>query len=127
MANQVLVVEDDVLVRRLIKRNLERHGYRVDTAENGIEAMECMKSVEYPVVITDLIMPDQDGIETIFMVGRESPKTKIIAITGGGRTGDPDYFLRVAETAGAFCTLAKPFKVTELIEKIREALGQQVA
>lgn len=119
---RVLVVDDDPDLRESLAQMLEREGYRVDTAADGREALATLREHRYRVVVTDLIMPDQDGIETIFAMGRQSPGTRVVAMTGGGQLEDPEYYLRLALRAGAFRALAKPFAGPDLVTAIRDAL-----
>ena len=109
----ILVIEDDMEVRVLIQSLLERQGHEVFLAEDGIQAMEAFASSTPDVVITDLLMPRQDGIETIKEIRDIDAEMKILAISGGG-TGSLETLLKQAKSAGATETLKKPFIPSDL-------------
>ena len=111
---KILVIDDDHLVRYALSKILSSNGYEVVTASDGRRGMVVLR-IEHPdVVITDIIMPEQEGIDTIIQIQRERPGVKIIAISGGGRIRNID-FLEMAQSLGADDVLAKPFEVDELL------------
>ncbi len=116
----VLVVDDDPGVRDVIRSMLEASGYSVLLAENGKEAMRLLKSERADLILTDLVMPEQEGIETIKALRREYPDLKVIAMSGafGG-----DY-LRIAAYLGAHATLAKPIQMETLLRLVEETLAR---
>lgn len=116
----VLVTDDNVAVRRVTREILEDSGYRVVEAANGQEAAEQLRLETIDLLVTDLIMPDQDGIETIIEVTREFPGLRILAMSGSSQ----DY-LEAATLLGAHATLRKPFKVEELRKVVAELLAAQ--
>ena len=118
---RILVVDDDPNIRQMLRSMLEREGYDVEVAANGLECMKFFRSAPAELVIADIIMPEQEGIETIRQLRAEYPECRIIAISGGGRIGPSDY-LSMAKLLGATHTLAKPFDRTQLILAVREAL-----
>lgn len=117
---KILVVDDDPGVRDVIRSMLESAGYRVLAAENGKEAMKILKAERVDLILTDLVMPEQEGIETIKTLRREYPDLKVIAMSGafGG-----DY-LRIASYLGAHGTLSKPIQMQALLKLIGETLGE---
>jgi DNA-binding response OmpR family regulator len=117
----ILIIEDDDLVREMLQRLLEREGYQVTTAIEGGEALRIFRHSSPALVITDLIMPGKEGIETILELRREQPEVKIIAISGGGRIG-PDGYLKLAGSIGASRTFSKPLDRHVLLAAIRELL-----
>jgi CheY-like chemotaxis protein len=117
----ILVIEDDDSVRGALSQTLERLGYAVASASNGREGLQRALEHTPDLVITDLIMPDTEGLETIIELRRRSPQVKIIAISGGGRLSNENY-LSVARKFGAHGTLAKPFSREELKAAISAAL-----
>ena len=118
---KVLVIDDDHLVRYTLSKILQRSGYDVITASDGRRGMLLLRE-EYPdVVITDIIMPEQEGIDTIIQIRRERPGIKIIAISGGGRIRNID-FLTMAHSLGADDVIRKPFEADELLARLA-ALG----
>jgi CheY-like chemotaxis protein len=123
---KILVIDDDHLVRYAISKILQRNGYDVVTAADGKRAMALLR-VELPdVVITDIIMPEQEGIETIEKLRHEYPQIKIIAISGGGRIRNVD-FLEMARSFGADDVIAKPFEAEELLRRLRRLTTTEAA
>lgn len=118
---RILIIDDDMAVRAVIKGALSDEGYEVLEAADGNEGLKCYQNSPTDLVITDLIMPEKEGIETIVELRREFPEVKIIAISGGTLYGSSDN-LRMAERLGARRTLTKPFKIPDLLEAVREVL-----
>lgn len=116
---KILLVDDDVRIRELFRMWLEREGYEVFEAENGREGVEIQLKNPADLLICDLLMPVQEGIETITRFKKDFPKTGIIAISGGGKIG-PDSYLAVAEHLGAWKVFAKPVDMASLVEAIKE-------
>ena len=114
-------MDDDVTFRKMLRKILEREGYETIEAEDGKEGMRLFRAAPADLVITDILMPEQEGIETIQELKRDFAGVKIIAISGGGRL-DPEEYLRAAEQFGAARTLSKPFDREELLGAIRELL-----
>lgn len=126
---KILVIEDDDQVRSLIKQMLEIEGYAVECASNGKEGIEKYTEKSADLIITDLIMPEPDGVETIIQLKKIAPDLNIIAISGGGKLGPGrvvarDY-LDIAKCFGAICILAKPFDREELLRTVKEVFTQQ--
>lgn len=117
----ILVADDDPSIRHLYKLILEREGHKVYLANDGVEALVQAKKHEIDVLITDIIMPRKEGIETIVEIREMNPEIKIIAISGGGRRGNQD-FLRMAEMVGANYSLAKPFEPHDLLKILKTCL-----
>ncbi|GAG15292.1 unnamed protein product, partial [marine sediment metagenome] len=118
---RILVIDDDDQIREMLRQMLEREGYEVVDAPDGKVGMRLFRKQPPELVITDLIMPEKEGIETITELRGEFPEVKIIAMTGGGRI-PPEVYLRVAKRLGAMRTFAKPIEREELLEAIRELL-----
>jgi DNA-binding NtrC family response regulator len=112
-------VDDEAGVRDVVRSMLESEGNAVSVAQNGREALIALKAEEFQVVITDLVMPEQEGIETIKIVRRDYPSIKVIAMSGafGG-----DY-LRIAGYLGAHGTLAKPLQMSSGLKVVADALA----
>lgn len=119
---RILLVDDNDQLRRLLARVLDRAGYRVIEARHGGEALAHQRREPADLVITDLIMPEKEGIETILELRQVNPQTRIIAMSGGGRVNATDY-LTLAAALGASRTMAKPFSEEELLTAVREALA----
>ncbi|MAM34228.1 MAG: response regulator [Micavibrio sp.] len=115
---KILIVEDDELVLETLKELLQSREHQVATAGNGKEALQVLQAEsKFDVLISDIIMPEKEGIETISEAKKIQPALKVIAISGGGRTNNLD-FLKLAKKIGADKTLAKPFRNGELIEAL---------
>ena len=110
----ILVMDDDEQVRAMLRQALEREGYEVLDAPDGKEGMRLFREQEADLIITDLIMPEKEGLETIMELRRDFREVKIIAISGGGRVA-PDVYLSLAKNLGAHVTLTKPFDLEELL------------
>lgn len=119
---RILVIDDDDQMRVLLRQVMEWAGYEVTEAEDGREGMQYQRRQPADLVITDLIMPEQEGMETIRLLKKEFPQTRIIAISGGGRIG-PEAYLPAAQELGADRVFSKPFDVRELAGAVKELLG----
>lgn len=117
----ILVIDDDVAVRGLIRTVLERVGHTVIEASDGAAGMRLYRAADIDLVITDLYMPGQDGIETIQLLRDEAPESRILAISGGGSMEGAGP-LRDAELLGADAVLAKPFVREQLVDAVNALL-----
>jgi CheY-like chemotaxis protein len=117
----ILIVEDEKDVREMLKTSLVRRKFTVIEAENGKDAISHFKPLITDVVVTDLIMPDEDGLKVIIKLKELKPSLKIIAISGGGKAG-PGSYLNLAKALGADAIFSKPFSINDLIAKIEELL-----
>jgi CheY-like chemotaxis protein len=120
---RILVIDDDGQVRGAIRRILERADHTVLDAADGETGIRVYRERPTDLVITDIFMPERDGIETIQQLRREFPGVKIIAISGGDRTQTVDL-RKDAELLGASRSLRKPFELTELLKAVSELLGE---
>ena len=116
-----LIIDDDDQYRKLLREMLTREGYEVADASNGKEGLRLYQSEPVDLIITDIIMPEKEGIETIIEFKQDFPEAKIIAISGGGRIG-PEEYLNMAKSLGVLRTFYKPFERMELLEAVREIL-----
>jgi DNA-binding response OmpR family regulator len=119
---RILVIDDEAELRRIIRIALEQAGHEVIEARNGEDGLRQHDDATADLIITDIMMPETDGIETIIALRRHSPRIKIIAISGGGRVGDTN-FLTLAAKFGADQVLAKPFRREQLLETVRACLA----
>ena len=119
---RVLVIDDDTQNRTLLKRLLECEGHDVTEAPDGNAGLETYRQAPSDLVVTDIIMPEKDGIETIREFRRDFPDLKIIALSGGGRVMDGESCLNVAEKMGAHRTFTKPLDLKGFLEAIHELL-----
>lgn len=114
---RILIVDDDVQIREALQLLLKRQDHQVFVATNGEEALKIFRDEPADLVITDIIMPGKEGLETILELRERFPGVKIIAISGGGRVG-PGNYLKIAMEMGADQVLVKPFKSEDLLEAI---------
>ena len=115
---EILVIDDDAAVRKFISTALKTEHYTVFEADNGKTGLMILQiQHDISVIITDLIMPEMEGIETIIEVRQKYPAIKILAISGGGKVS-PENYLVLANAFGANNTLKKPFSRQELIKVI---------
>ncbi len=123
MAN-ILIIEDEDGLRATMCAVLRNAGHNVQEAADGNAGLKCFKESSPDIVITDIVMPGKEGIETIVEVRRLAPKVKIIAMSGGGRSSPKDY-LKMARTLGASQTLSKPFWSEDLLASVKNLVGSQ--
>lgn len=116
---RILVIDDDIQVCMMLERFLTRKGYDVDVAHDGNQGLAKFSRTETSLVITDLVMPEKEGIETVMELRSKSPDVKIIAISGGGRVG-PESYLEIARELGAQRTFEKPVDFDELLGAVQE-------
>jgi CheY-like chemotaxis protein len=120
----VLIVEDDKELREMLKTSLIRRNYTVFEAANGKEAIMHFKPSKTDLVVTDLIMPEEDGLKVVMKLREIKPSIKIIAISGGGKAG-PASYLNLAKALGADAIYSKPFSINDLIAKIEDLLNNE--
>lgn len=118
---RILVVDDDAAIRSVMRRCLALDGHDVEEAATGREALKLFRAEPMELVITDLYMPDMDGLEFTRRLIQEFVGTKVIAMSGGALQKPADA-LAVASQLGAMATLAKPFSVAELRSVVQQAL-----
>jgi len=118
---KILVIDDDELTRSMICHALKKAGFEVLEAANGNDGVQKAKDDKPDLVVTDILMPDKEGIETILEIQALDRNIKIVAMSGGGATKNMT-FLEMAKKAGAKYTLSKPFKPSVLLEIIDRAL-----
>ena len=121
---RILVIDDEELVRFSLRTALETEGYDVIEAENGKAAARPLDEYQFDLVITDIVMPEKEGIETIIDLKQTYPNLKIIAITGGGINYYRDY-LESASLFGADDVLQKPFPDEELLRSVKDCLSMR--
>lgn len=117
----ILIVEDDIELREMLKVSFGRRKFTILEAGNGKDAITHFKPAVTDIVITDLIMPEEDGLKVIMKLREIKPSIKIIAISGGGKAG-PGSYLNLAKALGADAVYSKPFSVNDVILKIEELL-----
>jgi two-component system, chemotaxis family, chemotaxis protein CheY len=120
----ILVIDDDTAVRSTVRLMLERAGYQVREADDGEQGVKLYRDAGADLVITDLFMPLQDGIETIQQLRAEFPGARILAVSGGSSLGAEGPLID-AQMLGADETLAKPFSKEELLRRVRELIDPE--
>ena len=119
---RILIVDDEAHMRELIANMIEPLGHEVVVVTNGVEAIKVCKDTTVDLIITDIVMPDKNGIDLIMEIKKEHPDTPVIAISGGGGiTGRYDY-LEIAKLVGANNILKKPFNMGELRSLVSETI-----
>jgi len=121
MGKKIVVVDDDPQIVQMLKKLLENEGYEVHTASNGVEAKEVWDRAGAELLITDIVMPEKEGLDLILELQRDYPSIKVVAISGGDRI-EPEYYLELAQILGAYKTLTKPFNPQVLLETVAELL-----
>jgi DNA-binding NtrC family response regulator len=122
---RILLIEDDNSIRPLLQENLQREGHTVTAASNGREGVDLFSPGAFDLVITDLVMPEKEGIEVLQDLHAREPSLKALAMSGGGTFGAAETYLRLATLLGAGKVLAKPFTRVQFIAAVNEALGNK--
>jgi DNA-binding response OmpR family regulator len=117
----ILIVDDDPQIRKLLGAILKRDGYGIITAANGRQALQELDKQAVDLVITDLLMPEKEGIETIMEIRHKFTGMPIIAISGGGRL-NPQTYLKIAKSLGAVRTMTKPIDTAMLRAMAKDLL-----
>ncbi|MEO6004581.1 MAG: response regulator [Opitutus sp.] len=123
-ACSILVVDDEPALREILSRVLADAGHRVVGAGNGKEASKALSSGAFDIVLTDVIMPEKDGMQVISELRKKFPTVRIIAMSGGGHVSR-DQYLKIAKGLGAHAVLEKPFANQQLLATV-EAIAQSI-
>ena len=132
---RILVIDDETYIRTALREVLEREGFEVCTAGDGRKGLEMLDADGADLVITDIIMPGIDGVETLEKIRESHPDIPVIVISGGGNIAPLEYepgaistsaYLASAANAGASCTLTKPFDRQELVGAVTNLLGAEL-
>lgn len=118
----ILIIDDDDMFRDVLASALEQAGHQVRQATNGIEGLNMFHAQPAELVITDIVMPEKEGLDTIRDLRREFPKARIIAMSGG-LAHDSRLYLHMAEKFGAAAVLAKPFSLADLHHTVATVLA----
>ncbi len=121
---RILIIDDDVQILDMLRQTLEHEGYEVVDAADGKKGIRLYRENPADLIITDIVMPEKEGIETIIELKQDFPDVKIIAISGGGQIR-PEGYLSMAKKLGAQYTFSKPFERKELLSAIRELIGRR--
>ena len=123
---RILIIDDESQIRSMLRLMLERAGYEVIEAADGMEGIRQYRDNPADLIITDLIMPNKDGIGMIIELKKEFPRVKIIAMSGGG-VNRPEGYLDGAKKLGATRTLTKPIDRDEMLAAVKETLKEDAA
>lgn len=123
---KILVIDDDAQVREMMSLILTRGGHTVTEAVDGEDGLRSARSRPFELVVTDIVMPNKEGLETIVELRRNMPGVKIIAISGGGRIAPTDY-LSIAKRLGADRVFAKPVERRALLDAVSELVGEKAS
>jgi CheY-like chemotaxis protein len=118
----ILVIDDHEGICSFMRFVLEAEGYAVRTAADGAQGLKAHRALPADVVITDIFMPNQDGVETIAELRREFPAVRIIAMSGGGKVARHQDYLEAVHHIGVDRSLRKPFEASQLLEVVRDVL-----
>lgn len=118
---KILIIDDEEQVRLYLRTILEPEGHEVVEAGNGKIGLQLYREEPADLIITDIFMPEKEGLETIMELRRDYPEVKIIVISGGGNRANLDV-LPMARRFGALRTLAKPFTRQDMLSAVRDAL-----
>ncbi len=120
---RILVIDDEQALRRSVVKILEREGHEVLDAADGKVGMRLLREQRPDLVISDLFMPEMDGVELLRQLRRESPELRVVAMSGGAYDGQIEL-LDVATGLGAAAVLRKPFELEELVSIVSDVLGR---
>ena len=118
---RILIIDDETNILLMLKKMLERAGYEIDLASNGEEGLRLFRNEPSDLVITDIIMPEKEGLETIREMRKMQPEMKIIAMSGGGKIS-ADNYLETAKIFGASRIMEKPFTQQAMVSIVKELL-----
>ena len=125
LAKSILIIDDDGSLRSLLKDVFEYANYEVYLACNGKEGVESYRRINTDILLTDMYMPEKNGLETIREIKKEFPEAKIIAMSGGYKGGED--FLHIARTLGAIDSIRKPFKPDDIIRIVNLTLDRDAS
>lgn len=123
MMQRILIIDDEPHILLMLKKMLERVGYETDLASNGVEGLQLFHRNPVNLVITDIIMPEKEGLETIREMKKSHPELRIIAMSGGGKISAENY-LETAKIFGATRIIEKPFTQQEMVSAVQELLPE---
>jgi DNA-binding response OmpR family regulator len=124
---KVLIIDDDAAMRRMMNRVLTDARHQVLEASDGRDGIRKFRDEAPEIIVTDIVMPEQEGIQTIREIRAAGSTVGIIAISGGGGGGDGALYLTIAGELGADAVLQKPFRLTELVAVIDRMLSRGAA
>ena len=114
---RILIVDDNLMMRRLIRNVFKDDNYVIKEARNGMEGLKLIDNKQFDLVITDIVMPEMEGIEFIMEIKKNYPETKIIAISGG-----KPYYLYVAKKLGIDAVFTKPLNHADFVDTVKSII-----
>ncbi len=121
---RIIVIDDEADMRALLRTFLESQDHEIDEAENGALALKALGKNHYDLIITDVLMPEEDGFVVVKETLKLQSDAKILAISGGGLDLSANWSLEMIEQLGAHAVLEKPFEMHEFLSKIKGLLAQ---
>ena len=123
---QLLIIDDDATMRDVLYEMMTMEGYSAMTAANGLEALKLLEIHRFDCIITDIVMPEKEGLETILHIRKHFPDLPVIAMSGGARI-KPESYLDLAKQFGARYVFPKPFVKKDIVAAIKECLAHPAA
>ena len=121
-SHRILLVDDDLAISDMLRMYFEADGFAVEVANNGKAALKLLDSSPFDLLITDMFMPDMDGLELIKELRQKHNHIKIIAVSGGGSMLSPEVFLKIAQHRGVARTFEKPYECRDLVQAAKDIL-----
>lgn len=118
---KILLVDDEEMIRKMVVAVFNHSEYSITEVCNGVEALKVLETASFDLIITDVIMPDCDGIELVMSVRKKLPDIKVVVMSGGGRV-QADHYLNLAEKLGATRVFEKPFDTMEFRQVVHDLL-----
>jgi DNA-binding response OmpR family regulator len=119
---KILVIDDDTIMNDMVVQLLSGAGYEAEGAHDGRAGLNLLETKSFDLIVTDIIMPEKEGLETIVAIRKKSKTIPIIAISGGGKLG-PKQYLHMAQQFGADYAFQKPFVNEQFLAAVRECLS----
>jgi CheY-like chemotaxis protein len=119
---RILIADDDSEIRITLQKLLQMVGHEVELAKDGLEAVRILDTETFDLMVTDIVMPNQEGLESIMQARQRHPDLHLIAMSGGGKDRTENY-LRMAKSFGAEAIFMKPFSPREMLDKVNELVN----
>ena len=121
--SHIFIIEDDEFFSDMLVAMLQQDGHKVTATNDGIKAMHLLQRIKPDLIITDILMPNMDGVELIMELSKQSNETPLIAMSGGRRSISAEFNLGSVKLLGVKSTLVKPFTHMDLRKAIQEAMA----
>ena len=120
---KILIIDDEPQIQTMLTKLFREEGYEVEAASNGNQGLQMFKASSYDLVITDIIMPEKEGLETIRDLKKIDPSVKIIVMTGGSNKYNSEMYLELGVKFGAITAFEKPIRRNQLLKKVKEIMS----